>query len=399
MPELPPPLTDLETPRLEWQGRAALSDLLGDLVLYRRLQPMDPRLPALQDAWQEMGLPDSRLPRKHEPAYAQAVSWLLKRAHELEGARRPIRELLYLGDTALLDSTAFRNLVQVSGWRGWAFIANEQLSSPARLEYQEDGVALANRWTSVATWLKWLLEDAGARLNEETVAVIDIDKTAIGARGRNATPIDQARMEGAEQTVRQVLGSRLDLAAFRAAYHELNQPKYHNFTADNQDYLAYICLMIGAGTCRLEDLKQDLERGCMVDFDQFIRWMDVHLMRETSAGLIDLHRAIYARFQVGDPTPFKSFRHQEYLATLSRMGNLPEGTPLERRLKEEICITGEISDALKWLKERGVLLLALSDKPDEASIPSPEQAAQGHVALHRKATDIVGQPIADQLPR
>jgi hypothetical protein len=384
---------------LEWQGQAALSDLLGDMVLYRRLKPMDARLPSLQDAWQEMGLPDSRLPRKHEPAYAQAVSWLLQRAHALDTSRKPIAEMIYLGDTALLDSTAYRNLVKVSGWRGWAFIASEQAAAPAKIEYQADGVALANRWTAISTWLAHLLDNEGAHLDERTAVVVDIDKTAIGARGRNATPIDHARMEGAERAVRQALGSHLNLDAFRAAYNDLNQPRYHIFTADNQDYLAYICLMIGAGICGLEELKQDIANGCMTDFDQFIRWTDVRLFRENNVGLIDLHRAIYARFQAGDPTPFKSFRQQEYLATIGRMGNLPEGTPIARRLNEEICITGEVATALKWLKSRGTLLLALSDKPDEASIPTAEQAAQGMVALHRKVTDIIGQPIADRLPR
>ncbi|MCS7220447.1 MAG: hypothetical protein N0A15_03945 [Anaerolineae bacterium] len=389
----------LEAPVLENRGLGALSDLLGDLVLYRRLEPVDRRLPSFQEAWHEMGLPNSQLPRKHELTYAQAVGWLLRLAQEMRGVQQPLQELLYLGDTALLDSTAFRNLVQVTGWQGWAFIANEQLAAPPKIEHQADGITLANRWAAIAEWLNWLLNQQEACLDETTAVVVDIDKTALGARGRNATPIDCARMEGAELVVKQVLGEHLDLTAFRTAYRELNQPDYHAFTADNQDYLAYICLMIGAGMCTLDALKQDIAEGHMVNFEQFIRWMDVRLCRETNVCLIDLHRAIYARFQSGDPTPFKAFRRQEYLATISRMANLPDHAPLEQRLNEEICLTGEIMTAMRWLNRRGVLLLALSDKPDEASLPTPEQAEQGYQALHRKLTHVVGQPVDDWLPR
>ncbi len=389
----------LEAPTLEVQGRAPLSDLLGDLVLYRRLDPMDSRLPPFARAWQDIGLPDSRLPRKHEEGYAQVVRWLLERIQELESPGRPIRELLYLGDTALLDSTAFHNLVQVSGWQGWAFIADERLSAPPELTHQANGVTLSNRWAAIAEWLNWLLAFQGAHLDASTAVVVDIDKTALGARGRNAAPIDNARIEGIEHIIAQVLGAQFDLAAFRTAYRELNQPRYHPFTADNQDYLAYTCLILGAGLCTLEELKEDIAQGHMTDFAQFIRWTDIRLCREDNLGLVELHGAIYARFLAGDPTPFKAFRYQEYRATVARMGSLPDGAPVERYLKEEICLTAEVAAAVRWLKARGALLLALSDKPDEASVPGPELAAQGFLPLHRTPTHVIGQPIEEWLPR
>jgi hypothetical protein len=360
---------------------------------------MDSRLPPFERTWQDMGLPDSRLPRKHEEGYALVVKWLLERAQELESPGRPIRELLYLGDTALLDSTAFHNLVQVSGWRGWAFIADERLSAPPELTYRPDGVALANRWTAIAEWLDWLLTTQDVRLDAGTAVVVDIDKTALGARGRNATPIDNARMEGIERTVAQALGSRFDLTTFRTAYRELNQPRYHPFTADNQDYLAYVCLILGAGLYSLEELKEDIAQGRMTDFAQFIRWADVRLCRVDDLGLVELHGAVYGRFMAGDPTPFKAFRRLEYRATVARMGSLPDGVPIEQRLKEEICLTAEVAAAVKWLRARDTLLLALSDKPDEASIPTPELAAQGFLPLHRTLTHVVGQSIEDWLPQ
>jgi hypothetical protein len=44
----------------------------------------------------------------------------------------------------------------------------------------------------------------------------------------------------------------------------------------------------------------------------------------------------------------------------------------------------------EW-RRRGALLFGLSDKPDEASIPTPELASQGYRAIHRTATHVIGQ--------
>ena len=38
-------------------------------------------------------------------------------------------------------------------------------------------------------------------------------------------------------------------------------------------------------------------------------------------------------------------------------------------------------------------MLALSDKPDEATVPSHVLAAQGYLPLHRTPTHVVGQGI------
>jgi hypothetical protein len=45
--------------------------------------------------------------------------------------------------------------------------------------------------------------------------------------------------------------------------------------------------------------------------------------------------------------------------------------------------------ALDWAK-RGALVFGLSDKPDEASIPTPELAKQGFQPIHSTPTHIVG---------
>jgi hypothetical protein len=45
--------------------------------------------------------------------------------------------------------------------------------------------------------------------------------------------------------------------------------------------------------------------------------------------------------------------------------------------------------ALAW-RARGALLFGLSDKPDEASLPSEARAAEGCRSLHETATHVVG---------
>ena len=59
-------------------------------------------------------------------------------------------------------------------------------------------------------------------------------------------------------------------------------------------------------------------------------------------------------------------------------------------LAKEIVLTQEVRQlTMKW-KQQGALLFGLSDKPDEASIPTEELAAQGYVAIHEAETHVVG---------
>ncbi|HDN80079.1 MAG TPA: hypothetical protein ENG33_06425 [Chloroflexi bacterium] len=358
--------------------RMAVSDFLGDMVVYRNLIPMEPGLPRPVSEGE-------RVPRKAEPAYASAVVKLLQEAQRRRTSK-PIKALIYIGDTRMNDGTAIRNLRQFLPVLG--FIGSENLSEPPRLE-EEDGIFYANRWELVAEFHRKMPEK-GFAPGEELAALIDLDKCAFGGRGRNDRAIDAARVEGVKRTVEEVLGGDFDEQAFRAVYDELNTPPYHPFTADNQDYLAYICLMVVGGVYPWEELMASLRVGARrhraPTFDQFIEACHRRLEERGSSvpeGLLAVHREVYANFRRGDPTPFKSFRYREYIATVERMDALPDDTPLEKLLAEEIVLTGEVVDFTLTLKEAGVLLLGISDKPDEASIPQPEQEAKGYKPVHR----------------
>lgn len=380
---------------MQTYGISSLYELFGDLVILRNLQPFDPRLPGLAEAWQAMGLAGPRIPRKHEPDYARASAWFVAQARALDLPGAEVRELLFIGDTAMADGNAFRNLAQAGGWRGWCFIGDERRSAAPNLTRGADGITVGNRWALLADWLAAVQAD-GARLDEHTAVVVDMDKTALAARGRNALVIDSARVDGLHRTAAGLLGDAFDLARVQAAHDELKDPVYHPFTADNQDYLAYICLAISAGLVDLPTLVAQVRAGEMRSFEQFIAWADQHQAAMPS-GLQAIHRQVYALVQAGDPTPFKAFRHNEYLATVERFGRLPADAPVERLLAEQVCVTQEVREAALWLRRRGCLVLSMSDKPDEATLPTPELASQGYLPLHRTPTTAVGESIAERL--
>jgi hypothetical protein len=371
-------------------GRTSVHEFLGDLIVYRNLVPMDRRLPSLSEIRSEVGLPAGAIPRKTAPEYARVIVHLLRRAQDLR-SDGPIERLVYVGDTRLNDGTAFANVCSAGGWPGLAFIGADR-EAPPRVDIleQEGGMLyLANRWSMLADFDRFC-QWQGFAPDARAAVIVDLDKTALGARGRNDQAIDAARVEAVRRTVGDLLGEGFDAESFRAAYDLFNQPEFHPFTADNQDYLAYICLILGSGLYALGLLADEVRAGRMASYQQFIAGVDKRA-GELPGDLRRIHADIYACVQRGDPTPFKAFRYSEYLTTTGAMGRLDDSAPVADLLVNEICITQEVrAIALAW-RERGALLFGLSDKPDEASIPSDELASQGFCPIHRAETHAVGE--------
>ena len=373
-------------------GIGTLSEFLDDRVVYRNLVPCDSRLPALADYHEHIGLPLGSIPRKTEPAYARAMAHVLGVAQARAAPDHPIEQLLFVGDTRLNDGTAFANLCEAGGWPGLAFIGSE---TPDALQMkvenlgQDRTIYMANRWSALAPFGQFC-EEHGAPVGPGTAVIVDLDKTALGARGRNAHVIDQARVEAVRQTVAEMLGPAFDQDQFQEAYNRLNHVEFHPFTGDNQDYLAYLSLVLGAGIFELNTIVRAVKEGELTTFRDFIDGVDLR-RRRLPEHLGEIHAEIYQRVKEGDPTPFKAFRRNEYQTTMARFAHLPDDAPLETLLEEEIVITQEVREqALAW-KARGALLFGLSDKPDEASIPNPTLAAQGHQSIHQAKMHIVGE--------
>ena len=338
-----------------------------------------------------MGLPGPQLVRKQDPAYAQVAVWFLKRFHALHAPGVIPSEVLLIGDTLGNDGGAFRMVASTTGWPGSAFIGTEDLAKPAAITWDDD-LCVANRWEGLGDWLRALLT-RGLALDRRTIVIVDIDKTALGGRGRNDDPIDATRLIGMTEIVGAALGPGADFEAFTAIYNELNRPAYKDLTSDNQDYLAYICIMAGAGVLPLAEIQTGHTQGRMNDFAAFITAIEARGARLPASRSGHPHTRD-TPFKAGDPTPFKDFRREEYRAAVNRMGNLPDDASMAVRYQNEICLTREVWEACIWLAQRGALITSFSDKPDEACAPTPALAALGLLPVHHTPTHIAGNALA-----
>jgi hypothetical protein len=381
-------------------GRTSVHEFLGDFVVYRNLSPMDERLPTLDDVRARAGVPPDVTPRKSHAAYARVIVEMLRAARGIALPRVELERLIYIGDTRMNDGTAFANIATAAGWSGMAFIAAET-DHPAPPQIVDRQAApgrttlyLADSWASIAAApdqrsFEEACRERGFPIDEQTAVVVDLDKTALGARGRNDHVINQARVEAVRRTVGGFLGDAFDSQSFRTAYDVLNQAEYHPFTSDNQDYLAYICLILQSELYDLDALIEHVNRGQVASFNHFIQQVEDRA-DPLPTSLREIHERIYERVKAGDPTPFKTFRYNEYRATVERMGCLSDESPVEELLESEIVITQEVREAaLRW-KASGAVLFGLSDKPDEASLPTARLRAEGYHPIHRVETHAVG---------
>jgi hypothetical protein len=267
----------------------------------------------------------------------------------------------------------------------------EDDDTPTALEVENSGtrtVCIANRWRLLdEIWAA--LARADFQVDEHTAVIIDLDKTALGARGRNDKVIDQVRIDAAREMARSAIGEDFGEERFNEAYHLLNKPHFHPLTADNQDYLAYICLVLASGFMDLQTVTYDFEVSRIDSFSEFLAGVENH-KSTLPAGLSEIHESVFHAHQRGDPTPFKQFRQMEYLKTVENMGHLAGGVSVEEILEQRICISREVRSLAKSCRKKGALLFGLSDKPDEASLPTPLQRKQGWHPIHRTETYIVG---------
>jgi len=144
----------------------------------------------MDDLREELNLPEGQTPRKVEPDYARVIVSLLQAARRQDAPGVPIKGLVFIGDTRLLDGTAFENICQAGGWPGLAFIGSETRELPSAQVVPTPGgqsLYLANRWAALADFERYCAEQ-GMPVGESTAVVIDLDKTAIGARDETGKP-------------------------------------------------------------------------------------------------------------------------------------------------------------------------------------------------------------------
>jgi hypothetical protein len=372
-------------------GKGSLAEFLGDRVVYRNLEPLNSDLPTADELRNLANVPACIRPRKADLAYGKLMAALLRAGSTVQSGADLIDYVVYIGDTRMNDGLAFSNICQAGGWPGTVFIGFDQdAPSQVNIEQQGDRVFyMANRWSALADFDHFCRESQAVGFDERTAVVIDVDKTALGARGRNDHVINHVRVEAVRRTVEDILGPTFNLHDFQRSYDALNQSEFHPFTGDNQDYLAYMCLMMGGGVTSLNQLVSRIRSGQLREIEQFM-WGVEQRADSLPRALADMHAEIYARASEGDPTPFKAFRRNEYLVTLEHLGCAGGDVGATDLLDQEIVITQEVRQiAGRWQAE-GALIFGLSDKPDEASLPSPAQREAGMHAIHQAETHVVG---------
>ena len=303
--------------------------------------------------------------------------------------------VVLLGDTEHNDGGAFINICDALSCPGGAFICDEQGDDPQMETTGHGGgraISLANRWRLVEEF-ETRLAGSGVDIGEGTAVIVDIDKTAIGARGRNHRPIDEARGAAVLRTARGLRGDAVDGGLLMTAYDHFNHPRFHQFTTDNQDYLAYLALIVESGWRSLDILYGEISDGRWASFSELLSTVsktteDLHLEVRR------VHSEVVVAVAAGDPTPFKEFRRCEFQETIGRMRLPGDEADIRLSLENTLTVTYEVwRKALQW-RERGALLFGLSDKPDEASLPTADLAAQGYLPLHRTETLVVGEDVA-----
>jgi hypothetical protein len=223
-----------------------------------------------------------------------------------------------------------------------------------------------------------------------TVVIVDIDKTALGARGRNHRPIDAARTAAVLRTAQAIRGKPVNRALLVAAYNHFNQPEFHTFTTDNQDFLAYLALIVEAGWSSIEKLRLAVARGRLGSFGDLLNSVSATADR-LPISLRRVHDDVVMAVEMGDPTPFKDFRRAEFRETVDRMAPTENRSDVSRLLQTRLTLTAEVWNTVKNWRDRGATLFGLSDKPDEASFPSPELETEGYLPLHKTRAMVVAE--------
>ena len=370
-------------------GIGTLNDFLEDRIVYRNLNPCVDYLPTYKELVGQKPSENFQIPRKTELNYADAIVKYIHFANQKKYRENSqIKSLIYIGDTLMNDGGAFQNIIKLSGWDGYCFICDED-QKPTSLQkvISEFGnLYQSNRWCQISEF-KSTFSNEGILLDDSAVLLMDMDKTMVGARGRNDHVIDGVRLEAAMKILNEVLKIENNDSKFYEIYKLFNGPDYHHFTKDNQDYLVYICIFIQAGIVEEKSLAQNA-KDSDYQLQNFIQLVQNNYSNLPS-NLKELHISFLEKFNAGDPTPFKQFRRAEYIVTSEKFSSSQE-VPIDEIINSKIVITNEVYSFAKNALLEGCLTFGLSDKPDEASIPTDEQQNEGKKALHQLSTILIG---------
>jgi len=319
--------------------RGTLNDIFGDYIIFRELNPFKRDLPDFETIKGRLSL--KTFPRKKDKEYALVLSTILKEAKDFSN-------IVYIGDTFMSDLTVIKNL-KAYGIDVFGVITDEGATPP------ESGLSYV-RFN--ASWRE-LLHFVSPYINSNTVVIVDVDKTAIGAHGRNHLPIDKARSDAIFELAR-VCFAEPERNTILKLYHSIHTKEFLHFTEDNQDIVSIMTLILYS---HLKTFEEFCKIAKEKSFREFIENIEVKEgMLKTFVDEVKEH------LSKGSPTIFPTFRRIELEKTIKRMDFLPDATPLDVLFDEEILITGEVYSTGIFAREKGALVFGVSDKPESASI-------------------------------
>lgn len=357
-------------------GTATLTEMFGEDFIFRNLDIVNRDFPRFKSIKETLGI--SGHPRKNSLDYARVIHYLIKKVHP------EFRVVLYFGDSNL-DRIAAQNLAGIVEEKVLAFILN--ISAEPAVE--NGSIHTYNRWDDIV----YFIETVREYLDDPCIALFDMDKTVIGAKGCNADPIDRARFEAVAAKVEEIFsGCRRE--TLRTLYHTVSK-MLTAVTDDNQDYIAFLTILVYGGVIDMQFLEE-----CAISGKKFDAIINSVTEEAVPAELQPTVEEVRNSRLNKEQTVFKSFRRYERETTAAKFDLLKSEHDVNRVLEQEITVTREIFDVVRLFKERGFKPVCISDKPDETIFPE-EKEADGDVQapLIAKRAKIVGCPIYDELKR
>lgn len=328
--------------------RDFLNTLFEDYIIFRELNIVKNSLPNFEFISKVLNL--NSLPRKKDKEYVKVLSYLIDSIGEF-------RKIIYLGDTFLNDKSVVENLTSLNKYEVLGIITEGKGE-----KRKENNILINDRWENLYN----IFDDLNIKFDKFTFLIVDIDKTIIGARGRNDNSIVKARFDAIKELANEIIGS-YDEKRFFEIYQKLNEREYQSFTEDNQDIVTLLTILFYLDLYQFDKFLYEFKKN--IHSDKLIFFKNVLENTKENLKFIEILKKCISRMEQNDQTPFIEFRYKEFETTIKRMDFLTDDTPQDILLEEEIMITKEVYEILLDAKDRGASILGLSDKPEASSFP------------------------------
>jgi hypothetical protein len=368
----------------------SVTDLFGDFIVLRDLEPRTPELSGIGVFRSELGWDPVYIPRKNEREYATALVRIMR-----DIPPEAPDYIIYVGDTLLNDGGAIRGL-QDEQLRGgvWGFLCG---ATPAQSEdFVLGDVYFGARWNSLVPFLE-RATTGGLRLGSTTCALFDLDQTVYAAKGRDDEPLLGARWDAVRRYLEEIIPAyKFDAQRAQALYREFDRDEYHPVTRDNMDYVVLLILAVASGLAdgsEIANYAQSSQPSIGALAEELRRRASIRVGHEDIGAVLEAIRAIHYNTLAGDQTPCKDFRRFECLSMAERMNGT--ASPDDR---DRIFMNREVVDLLEYLLSTGTRLMAVSDRPVEAATVDADDEASGlPVDLMSIRMGVRGMPISTAL--